>query len=56
MTQSKPKTEDCRHLGGYWINKACGQFRCYKCGFQLNIQDIPKVKGRKIESWGGGGR
>lgn len=47
---TKPKTEICRHVAGYWINREAGQFRCYACGFQHNLRDLVKMK-RKIEHW-----
>jgi len=43
-------SEPCKHLEGYWINRGAS-FRCYGCGCQFHVAEIPKVKGRKIETW-----
>ena len=48
-----PKPEEpipCRHLTGYWINRGVS-FRCYACGCQFQVAEIPADKDRKIEKW-----
>ncbi len=40
----------CKHMTGQWIQRGIS-FRCYECGFQFFRAEIPKVKGRKIETW-----
>jgi hypothetical protein len=47
-----PKPEEpilCHHLAGYWINRGVN-FRCYECGYQFHVAEIPADKDRKIET------
>ena len=46
MNRKKP----CRHLTGYWINRGVS-FRCYECGCQFHVAEIPGDSNRKIEKW-----
>lgn len=43
-------TNACLHRTGYWINKETGNFRCYKCGCQFFLYELPRRK-RVIEVW-----
>jgi hypothetical protein len=45
----------CKHLTGYWINKAMRNFRCYQCQYQFHIgDDLPANHPTKgIEVWEG---
>jgi hypothetical protein len=42
----------CEHLSGYWIWEPAGTFRCYGCGFQFCLADLP-TREREIEKWEG---
>lgn len=42
-------TVPCLHNAGYWIQKG-ETFRCYGCGYQLALADLPDRK-RDIEVW-----
>lgn len=46
----RPAPAECQHLTGYWINQPAGSFRCYSCGCQFNLVDLPEAA-RKIERW-----
>jgi hypothetical protein len=49
------KRVPCKHLTGYWINKAMRNFRCYECQCQFHIGDnLPADHPTKgIEVWRG---
>lgn len=56
-TQAEP---DCRtsptgNHEGYWINKQRGNFRCYHCGTQYHLRDLPEGVAKRcdIEVWRG---
>lgn len=44
------KKEECEHLTGRWISMN-NSFRCYTCGYQFRVRDIPKNPKRRIERW-----
>lgn len=41
---------ECKHLSGYWIQYRW-TFRCFACGCQFCMAEVPKQRGRKIEKW-----
>jgi hypothetical protein len=46
-TPAKPA---CQCLTGYWINYRVN-FRCYTCGHQRILRELPKNRNRRIETW-----
>jgi len=42
--------EPCQCLTGYWINYRVN-FRCYTCGHQRILRELPKNRKRRIETW-----
>ena len=49
-THEKERGKPCEHLAGYWIRRE-QSFRCYRCGCQFQVAEIPANQNRKIETW-----
>lgn len=49
----RENAETCQHLTGYWIDFEQGSFRCFECGYQTNVYDLPPNPKREIERWEG---
>ena len=39
----------CPHLRGYWIRRG-ESFRCFHCGFQFHVDDVPENRQRVIRN------